>query len=139
MTKAIDIIFDGKPENWQAFEYHLVKESGNPTISWSNTILGFQIMGQCPVITLLKTFYIPPNMISGLQDDLKDTKEGDLGSMNTKLYKLKALNTKLPNCLTHSFGNPIEEPIPLDISNSNGRIYFCLIILRIFPYKYAHK
>jgi hypothetical protein len=48
-------------------------------------------------------------MIDGLQDDLKDTKEGDLGSMDTKIYKLKALNTKLCNCLIHSFGKRIEE------------------------------
>jgi hypothetical protein len=59
---------------------------------------------------MLETYFaIPPNMIAGLQDDLKDTKGGDISSMDTKLYKLKALSTKLRNCLTHSFGDHIEE------------------------------
>jgi hypothetical protein len=67
-------------------------------------------MEQSPVIDLLETYFdIPPNMIVGLQDDLKDTNEGDLNNINTKLYKLKALKTKLCNCLTHSFGNHIKE------------------------------
>jgi hypothetical protein len=32
MTKACDILFDGKPENWSMFEDHLIKEAENPTI-----------------------------------------------------------------------------------------------------------
>jgi hypothetical protein len=102
--------------------------------------LSFQIMGEGIVINLLETYFdIPPDMINGLQDDLKDTKEGDLSSMDTKLYKLKALKTKLCNCLPPSFGNHIEESMPMDISNNDGRIYFCLIINRNFPDKDAHK
>jgi hypothetical protein len=75
MTKASDVLFDGKLENWQTFEDHLTKEAANPTMSWSKYILGFQIMGQGPVvINLLKTsFDIPSNIIVVLQDDLKDT------------------------------------------------------------------
>jgi hypothetical protein len=41
MTKASNIIFHGKPENWPAFEDHLVKEAENPTIVWSKDILSF--------------------------------------------------------------------------------------------------
>jgi hypothetical protein len=74
--------------------------------------LGFQIMGQGPVINLLTYFDIPPNMSVGIQDDLKDTTEGDLNNLDTKLYKLKALKTKLRNCLTCSFGDHIEESTP---------------------------
>jgi hypothetical protein len=67
-------------------------------------------MAQGPVINLLETYLdIPPNMIVGLQDHLKDTKEGDLKNLDTKLYKLKALKTKLRNCLTNSFSDHIEE------------------------------
>jgi hypothetical protein len=62
-------------------------------------------------------------MIDGLQDDLKDTKEGDLNNLNTNLYKLKSLK-KLRNCLTNSFSDHIEESMPMDIINNNGRIYF---------------
>jgi hypothetical protein len=93
-----------------------------------------------PVINLLETYFgILPNMIAGLRDNLKDTKEGYLSSMDTKLYKLKALKTKLHNCLAHSFGDHIDESMPIDISKNNERIYFLLIISRTFPGKDAHK
>jgi hypothetical protein len=67
-------------------------------------------MGQVPVINLIENcFNIPPNMIAGLQDYLKNTKREDLSNMDTKLYKLNALKTKLLKCLTPSFGDHIEE------------------------------
>jgi hypothetical protein len=78
-------------------------------------------------------------MIDGIQDDLKDTKEEDPNNIDTKIYKLKALKTKLCNCLTHSFSDHIEESMPMDIINNNGHIYFCLILSCIFPDKDAHK
>jgi hypothetical protein len=125
MTKASGIVLCGNADNWQAFEDHLTKEAANPIIGWNKDILGFQIMGEGSVINLLKTYFdIPPNMIARLQDDLKDTKEGDMNNLDTKLYKLKALNTKLRKCLTHSFGNHIEESMPVDISNNDGCMYF---------------
>jgi hypothetical protein len=58
----------------------------------------------CPVINPLETYIDPPShthMIAGLQDDIKDTKEGDLNNLDTKLYKLKALKNKTPQ-LPHS-------------------------------------
>jgi hypothetical protein len=33
MTKPSDTLFDGTPENWPAFEHHLITEAKNPTIS----------------------------------------------------------------------------------------------------------
>jgi hypothetical protein len=62
-----------------------------------------------------------------------------MNNLDTKLYKLKALKTKLRNCLTRSFGDHIEESMPMDILNNDGRIYFCLIISRTFLEKDAHK
>jgi hypothetical protein len=126
MTKASDnVLFDVNADNSQAFEDHLTKEAASPTIGWSKYILGFQITGQGPVINLLKTYFdIPSNMIAELQDDLKNTKEEDLNNLDMKLYTLKALKAKLRNCLTHSVGDHIEESMPMDISNNNGRILF---------------
>jgi hypothetical protein len=124
MTKSSNILFNGNADNWQALEDHFTKEAANPTIGWNKYILGFQIMGQGPVINLLETYFdIPSNMIAGLQHDLKNTKEGDLNNLNTKLSKLKALKIKLRNCLTRSFGDHIEESMPMDIHNNDGRIY----------------
>jgi hypothetical protein len=121
MPKAGNILFDGNTDNWQALEYNLTNETANPTIGWSKYILGFQIMVQGPVINLLKTYFnIPSNMISGLQDDLKNTKQGDLNNLDTKLYKLKAMKNKFRNCLTHSFGDHIKESRPMDIINKDG-------------------
>jgi hypothetical protein len=34
MTKPSDTLFDGTPENWPAFEHHLLKEAENPTTRW---------------------------------------------------------------------------------------------------------
>jgi hypothetical protein len=140
MTKSSDVLLDVNADKWQAFEDHLTKEAANPSIGWSKDILGFQIMGQGPVINLLEKYFdMPPNMIAGLQDEPKDTKEGDLNNLYTKRYRLKALKTKLHNCLTHSFGDHIEESMPMDIINNDGRIYFCLIISHTFMDKDAYK
>jgi hypothetical protein len=140
MTKASDVLFHGNADNWQASRDHLTREAAKRTIGWSKDIHGFQIMGQGPVINLLETYFdIPSNTIAGLQDDLKNTQEEDLHKLDTKLYKLKALKTKLRNCLTRSFGDNIEESMPMDVINNDGRIYFCLIISRTFPDKDAHK
>jgi hypothetical protein len=35
ITKPSETLFDGTPENWLAFEHHLLTKSENPTISWS--------------------------------------------------------------------------------------------------------
>jgi hypothetical protein len=114
MMKASNIIFDGifnvNTDDWQAYEYHLTKEAANPTKGWSKDIIGFQIMGQGRVINLNEIYFeIPSNMVAGLQDDLKNTKEEYMNNFDTKRYKLKALKTRLRNCLTRSFGDHIEE------------------------------
>jgi hypothetical protein len=42
MTKPSETLFYGTPENWPAFEHHLVKEAKNPAISWSQDITNYQ-------------------------------------------------------------------------------------------------
>jgi hypothetical protein len=38
MTKYSETLFDGTPEKWPAFEYHLLTEAGNPAIRWHQEI-----------------------------------------------------------------------------------------------------
>jgi hypothetical protein len=42
ITKPSDTLFDGTPENWPAFEHHLLTEAKNPTISWNQDITNYQ-------------------------------------------------------------------------------------------------
>jgi hypothetical protein len=42
MTKPSDTLFDGTPENWPAFEHHLLTEAENPAISWNQDITNYQ-------------------------------------------------------------------------------------------------
>jgi hypothetical protein len=42
MPKTSDTLFDGTPENWPAFEHHLLTEAENPTISWNQDITNYQ-------------------------------------------------------------------------------------------------
>jgi hypothetical protein len=52
-------------------------------------------MGIGPFINVLKTYFdIAPNTIVGIQDDPKDTNEGDLKNLDTTLYN--TLQTQSP-------------------------------------------
>jgi hypothetical protein len=42
MTKPSEILFDGAPENWPAFEHHLLTEAEKTTISWNQDITNYQ-------------------------------------------------------------------------------------------------
>jgi hypothetical protein len=42
MIKPLETLFDGTPENWPAFEHHLLTEAENPTISWNQDITNYQ-------------------------------------------------------------------------------------------------
>jgi hypothetical protein len=135
MAKASYTLFDRKPEIWPTFEDHLIKEAANPTIGWSKDILGFKIMGKGPEINLMESYFdIPKHMIYGLIDELINSKREDINNINSKLYKLNALKTKLRSCLTPTFGYGIEEYMP-----EEDRIFFILIISRTFPDKEANK
>jgi hypothetical protein len=71
-------------------------------------------------------------MVSAPTDDLKNTKIEDISQVDTKLFKLNALKTKLINCLTPAFGYDIKELMPEETSNKYGHIYF-------FSEKEAHQ
>jgi hypothetical protein len=38
MTKPSETLFGGTPENWPAFERHLLTEEENPTIRWNHEL-----------------------------------------------------------------------------------------------------
>jgi hypothetical protein len=46
MIKLSETLFDGTPENWPAFEHHLLTEAENPTISWNQDIKNYQPMDE---------------------------------------------------------------------------------------------
>jgi hypothetical protein len=140
-TKAIDTLFDGKPEKWPTFEDHLIREAQNPTIGWSKDTLtlGFKFTGQDPEINLLKSYFdIPEHIISALTNDLKNAKRDDISNIDRKLYKRNVLKKKLRNCLTPAFCDDIEESMPEGTNSKDCWIYFFHIISRTFPDKEVH-
>jgi hypothetical protein len=141
MTKASDVLFDGNSDNWQAFKDHLTKEASNPTIGFgAQTLLASKSWVKAPPSTYSK------HILTSHQIWLPDFK------MTSKTQK-KEIWTTLTQNFTNS--NPwqlnsetasltvlvitFEESMPMDISNNDGWIYFCLIISRTFPDKDAHK
>jgi hypothetical protein len=38
ITKVSETLFDENPDNWPAFENHLIREAEKPTIGWSKGI-----------------------------------------------------------------------------------------------------
>jgi hypothetical protein len=76
-TKACDVLFDGQPKNWPAFEHHLMNEYVNTTIGWNQELVHFQLMDSTtkPFNFLEGYFNIPEIMIEALQEDLNRTKK----------------------------------------------------------------
>jgi hypothetical protein len=110
-----------------------------PTIRWSKGILIFKVRRQDPQINFLQRYFdIPDIMVSALNDNLKDSKTDVISQIDTKLYKLNALKTKLRNCPTPDFGDDIKEVMPEGTSNKYGRIYVIIIISRTFPDKHIN-
>jgi hypothetical protein len=123
MTKANDTLFDRKPENWPTF--------------LSNDILNFEVMGED--INFLESYFdIPENIVSALGNYLKNTKTDDICWIDTKLYKLNALKTKLRNYLAPAFGNDIEESLPEVTIKKYGRMYSILIISHFWKKNHAN-
>jgi hypothetical protein len=140
-TKPSETLSNGTPENWLAFEHHLLTEAENPTIRWNQKITNFQPTdGTSEPFNFLEGYFdIPENMTGTLMDDLANAKIVNLISPASQLYKLQCLKTKLKNCLTSDLAHDIEESMPIGLSNKDGRIFFIKLVSHTFPDKEAHK
>jgi hypothetical protein len=140
MTKASETLLDGTPENWSAFEHHLLTEAENPTIIWNQEITNFQPTDETskPFNFLKGYIDLPENMTCRLMDDLANAKLVDLVTPASQLYTLHCLKTKLK--LPHNGpAHDIKSPIPLGLNNKDGRIFFIKIVSHSFLDKEAHK
>jgi hypothetical protein len=101
ITKPSETLFNWTPENWPAFEHHLLKEGETPTIRWNQEITNYQPTDKTsePFNLLERYFDLPDNMTGTLMNDLADAKIVNLVSPASQLYKLHCLKTKLKNCL----------------------------------------
>jgi hypothetical protein len=141
MTKPLETLFDGTPENWLAFEHHLLTEAENPTIIWNQDITNYQPTNRNsePINFLVRYFDLPENMENTLMNKLADAKIIDLVSPALQLYKLHCLKTKPKNCLTTNLAHDIDASMPIGLSNKYGRLFFIKLVSHTFPDKEAHK
>jgi hypothetical protein len=88
LTKPSETIFDRTPENWPAFEHHLLTEAENPTIRWNHEITNNQPTGETsePFNFLERYFDLPDNMTGTPMKDLADANIVDLISLALQLY-----------------------------------------------------
>jgi hypothetical protein len=137
MTKPSETLFDGTPENWPAFEHHLLTEAENPTISWNQDITNYRPAdgNSEPFIFLERFFDLPDNMKKTSMNDLSDAKIMDLVSPALQLYKLHCLKTKLKNCLTTDLTHDIEVSMPVGMRCKHGRLFFIKLVSHTFPDK----
>jgi hypothetical protein len=131
INKPSETLFDGTPENWPAFEHHLLTEAENPTISWNQDITNYQPTDENsePFNFLERYFYFPD----------ADAKIIDLATPASQLYKLHCLKTKLKNCLTTDLTHDIEASMRIGLSNKDGQIFLIKLVSYTFPDKEAHK
>jgi hypothetical protein len=140
MTKPSDTLFDGTPENWPAFEHHILTEAENPTISWNQDITNYQSNENSKSFNLLERYFdLPDDMTNTLMNDLADAKQIDLVQPASQLFKLHCLKTKLKNCLTTDLAHDIDASMPPGLSHKYGRIYLIKLVSHTFPGKEAHK
>jgi hypothetical protein len=141
MTKTSETLFDGTPENWPAFEHHLLTEAENPTISWNQDITNYQPTDEnSELFNFLEMYFdLPDNMTNMLMNHLADAKIIDLVTPASQLYKLHCLKTKLKNCLRTDLAHDIEAYMPIGLSNKDGRLFFIKLVSHTLPDKESHK
>jgi hypothetical protein len=121
MTKPSDTLFDGTPENWPAFEHHLLTEAENPTISWNQDITNYQPNKNSEPFNFLERYFdLPDDMTNTLMNELADAKQIDLVQPASQLFKLHCLETKLKNCLTTDLVHDIDTSMPTGLSHKDG-------------------
>jgi hypothetical protein len=139
MTKPSDTLFDGTPENWPAFEHHLLTETENPTITWNHDTNNYQSNENSePFNFLERLFDLPDDMKNTLMNELADAKQTDLVHPASQLIKLHCLKTKLKNCLTTDLTHDIDASMPTGMSHKYGRLFFIKLVSHTFPDKEAH-
>jgi hypothetical protein len=96
MTKPLDTLFDGTPDNWPAFEHHLLTEAENPTISWNQDITNYQPNKNSKPFNYLERYFdLPDDMTNTLMNELADVKQIDLVQPASQLFKLHCLKKNL--------------------------------------------
>jgi hypothetical protein len=121
MTKPSETLFDRTPENWPAFEHHLLTEAENPTISWNQDINNYQSNENSKPFSFLERYFdLPDNMRNMLKNDLSDAKQIDLVQPASQIFKLHCLKTKLKNCLTTDLTHDIDASMPPGLSHKYG-------------------
>jgi hypothetical protein len=90
ITKPSETLFNGTPENWLAFEHHLLTEAENPTMRWNQDITNYQPTDEIsePFNFLERYFDLPDNMTGTLMNDLADAKIVNPISPASQLCKL---------------------------------------------------
>jgi hypothetical protein len=69
MTKHSETLFNGTPENWPAFENHLLTEAENPTISWNQDITNYQPNEDSEPFNFLEIYFdLPDDMTNTLMN-----------------------------------------------------------------------
>jgi hypothetical protein len=140
MTKPSDTMFDGTPENWPAFEHHLLTEAENPTISWNQGITNYQPNENSETFNFLERYFdLPDGMMNTLMNELADAKQTDLVHPASQLFKLHCLKTKLKNCLTTELTHAIDASMPTGPSHKDRRLFFIKLVYHTLPDKESHK
>jgi hypothetical protein len=140
MTKPLDTLFDGTPDNWPAFEHHLLTEAKNPTISWNQDITNYQPNKNSEPVTLLERYFdLPDDMMNMLMNELADAKQIDLVQPASQLFKLNCLRNFFKNCLTTNLAHDIDASMPTGLSHKDGRLFFIKLVSHTFPDKEAPK
>jgi hypothetical protein len=140
ITKTLDTLFDGTPENRPAFEHNLLTEAENPTISWNQDITNYQPNENSEPFNFLERYFdLTDDMMTTFMNDLADAKQIDLVQPSSQLFKLHCLKTKLKNCLSPDLAHAIDASMPPGLSHRDGRIYFIKLASHTFPDKEAHK
>jgi hypothetical protein len=140
MAKPSDTLFDGTPENWPAFEHHLLTEAENPTISWNQDITNYQPNKNSEPFNFIERYFdLPDDMTNMLMNELSDAKQIDLVQPASQLFKLHCLKTKLKNCLTTDLAHDIDASMPTGLSHKDGLLFFIKLVYHTFPDKESQK
>jgi hypothetical protein len=88
MTKPSDTLFDVTPENWPAFEHHLLTEAENPTISWNQDITNYQPNENSEPCNFLERYFdLPDDMTKNLMNNLANAKQIYLVQPASQLFQ----------------------------------------------------